>query len=164
MRLATALIALFISGAASADEPVRFERVAVVVGPSQPLAELPRLEQAERDALSDAENIGAVAKDGLEVTADDGTFLVVYGGHGAGGDCGEPALLTSGVAWSDPVGTGLSVDALIGPSAADWPELLEWEPTVTTTAIGAAGRAGGLLPAVQAALGGAAVTAIRMAA
>jgi hypothetical protein len=155
MRLATALIALFISGAASADEPVYFERVAVVVGPSQPLAELPRLEQAER---------GAVVKDGLEVTADDGTFLVVNGGHGAGGDCGEPALLTSKVAWSDPVGTGLSVDALIGPSAADWPELLEWEPTVTTTAIGAAGRAGGLLPAVQAALGGAAVTAIRMAA
>ena len=155
MRLATALIALFISGAASADEPVYFERVAVVVGPSQPLAELPRLEQAER---------GAVVKDGLEVTADDGTFLVVYGGHGAGGDCGEPALLTSGVAWSDPVGTGLSVDALIGPSAADWPELLGWEPTVTTTAIGTAGRAGGLLPAVQAALGGAAVTAIRMAA
>lgn len=155
MRLATALIALFISGAASADEPVRFEHVAVVVGPSQPLAELPRLEQAER---------GAVVKDGLEVTADDGTFLVVNGGHGAGGDCGEPALLTSGVAWSDPVGTGLSVDALIGPSAADWPELLEWEPTVTTTAIGTAGRAGGLLPAVQAALGGAAVTATRMAA
>ena len=155
MRLATALIALFISGVASADEPVRFERVAVVVGPSQPLAELPRLEQAER---------GAVVKDGLEVTADDGTFLVVNGGHGAGGDCGEPALLTSGVAWSDPVGTGLSVDALIGPSAADWPELLEWEPTVTTTAIGTAGRAGGLLPAVQAALGGAAVTATRMAA
>lgn len=52
MRLATALIALFISGAASADEPARFERVAVVVGLAQPLSELPRLEQAERDALS----------------------------------------------------------------------------------------------------------------
>ena len=41
-----------------------------------------------------------------------GSLLFVYVGHGAGGDYGEPALLTVGATVEDPSGSGLSLERL----------------------------------------------------
>lgn len=208
MRPATALLALSFSGSAWAEESARFERVAVVIGIDQPTDDVPRLERAEESVLELADTLSgsagypkvitlvgeaataagveAALGSGLGQTSDDGTLLVVYVGHGAGGDYGEPALLTAGAVLSDPVGTGLSVDALsaalrprtaeqsivvildaaheggvggvalIGPAAVDWPSLPEWGLAVTTKAAGTAGREGVLVSSMRAGIAGSA--------
>ena len=102
----------------------------------------------------------------IAATSDDGLLLVLLVARGAGGDFGDPALLTRGASVADPAATGLSIDALasalrprtprqsvvvmmdvahadavggvalIGPSASDWPSLPEWGLAVTSKAQG----------------------------
>lgn len=183
MRIAAALIGACISGVATAAE-IQHARVAVVVGIDRPNADVPALKNGEKDAIAlaqifnDSAGYGRVftlyagaatadamlstASQALAATADDGTLVFVYVGHGAGGDFGEPAFMTAGAQLSDPSGTGLSVErlaevlrprtpeqsivvsldaahegdvdgvALIGPSAEDWPNVPEWGLALTT--------------------------------
>jgi len=104
--------------------------------------------------------------DGL---APDGVLLFVFLGHGAGGDFGDPALLTHGATMDDPAGTGLNVSelaealqpasegqhvlavvdavhlgsvdgvALIGPTASGWPSLPTSGMTVITPSVAGLG-------------------------
>lgn len=181
MRWSAALALSLFSGAAVAEQHAR---VAVVVGLDRPTERIPALPMGEVQAvnlarsLTDSAGYGrvftllgdavtadellAVTKAGLDATAPDGSLLFVYVGHGAGGDYGEPALLTFGATVEDPSGSGLSLDrlaavlvprfetqsvvvaldaahegsidgvALIGPSAEDWPSLPDWGLAITT--------------------------------
>jgi len=177
------LIGACLSGVARASEGPHL-RVAVVVGIDQPNDAVPALKSGEMDAIAlaqsfnDSAGYGRVftlygaaataeamlntAEMALLATADNGTLIFVYVGHGAGGDFGEPAFMTAGAQLSDPSGTGLSVErlaevlkprtseqsivisldaahegavggvALIGPSAEDWPNVPEWGLALTT--------------------------------
>jgi hypothetical protein len=183
VRIAAALIGACISGVATAAE-IQHARVAVVVGIDRPNPDVPALKNGEMDAIALAQSFNgsagygrvftlyaaaatadamlSTASQALAATADDGTLVFVYVGHGAGGDFGEPAFMTAGAQLSDPSGTGLSVErlaevlrprtpeqsivvsldaahegdvdgvALIGPSAEDWPNVPEWGLALTT--------------------------------
>jgi hypothetical protein len=187
LRNAAAIIAVLISGSVHAAPTTQADRVAVIIGVGQPVAAVPALETAEQDALkladsllgdagyasvstligseATSETITRTLKAAVETTADDGTLLVVYVGHGAGGDYGEPALLSTGASTANLVETGLSIEAfaaavrprtpeqsvvvildashaggidgvaLIGPSALDWPLIPDWGLAVTTKAV-----------------------------
>jgi hypothetical protein len=208
MRNAAAIIAALISGSVHAAPTAQAERVAVVIGVGQPGPAVPALETAEQDALqlansllgdagyasvstvigleATAEAITRTLKAAVEATADDGTLLVVYVGQGAGGDYGDPALLSTGASTANLVETGISIAAfaaavrprtpeqsvvvildaahaggvdgvaLIGPSALDWPSIPDWGLAVTTKATGTFGPPGVLVPALHDGLAGAA--------
>jgi hypothetical protein len=171
------------SGAATAAGG-QHARVALVVGIDQPSPGVPALKNGEYDAMALAQSLNAeagygrvftlygsavtadamldAARQALADTADDGTLLFVYVGHGAGGDFDEPAFMTAGAQLSDPSGTGLSIErlaevliprsphqsivvsldaahegsvngvALIGPSAEDWPNVPDWGLALTS--------------------------------
>jgi hypothetical protein len=183
VRRALALMGACFSGAATAAGG-QHARVAVVVGIDQPSPGVPALKNGEMDAMALAQSLNSeagygqvftlygsavtadamlnVARQALADTADDGTLLFVYVGHGAGGDFDEPAFMTAGAQLSDPSGTGLSIDrlaevltprsphqsivvsldaahegsvdgvALIGPSAEDWPNVPDWGLALTS--------------------------------
>ena len=183
MRLTLALFGACFSGVATASEG-QHARVAVVVGIDKPSPDVPALKSGELDAMALAQSLNAkagygrvftlygsavtadamlnAARQALADTADDGTLLFVYVGHGAGGDFDEPAFMTAGAQLSDPSGTGLSIErlaevltprtpnqsivvsldaahegsvdgvALIGPSAEDWPNVPDWGLALTT--------------------------------
>lgn len=181
MRRTAALALGLFSGAAAAEQHAR---VAVVVGLDRPTGRVPALPMGQVQAanlatsLTDtagydrvftllgdavtADELLAISVAGLDATAPDGSLLFVYVGHGAGGDYGEPALLTVGATVEDPSGSGLSLErlaaalvprfetqsvvvaldaahegavdgvALIGPSAEDWPDVPDWGLAITT--------------------------------
>jgi hypothetical protein len=194
MRFAAVIIGWLMAGAALAAEPVDRQRVAVVVALHQPSANVDPVSSAHEHGAALIERLGSKAgySDvraliGSAVTADavletvrsalrdvgpEGLVFFAYLGHGAGGDFGEPALLTHGASLDDPAGTGLdvavlakalqpqtdkqnviavldavhlgSVDgvALIGPTASDWPGLSVRGMTVITPNVAGLGADG----------------------
>ncbi len=205
MRLFVAFFALGF-GVAQASEVEAYGRSAVVIGIAQPQATVPALRSAEDDTLglaavlsgaagyekvsiligaqASASAILVAVTEAVAATADDGTLLLVFVGHGAGGDYGEPALLTAGASVAQAEETGLSIGALasaarprtpeqsvviiidaahggdvdgvalIGPSASDWPGIPDWGLAVTTKARGTVGAAGRIVPALRDGLAG----------
>ncbi len=179
-RIATLAVGL-LSGPALAEQ---YERVDVVICVDQPHDQVPTLPDGEVQVVALAnvltapagydrvftlvgdavtpEAVLAIAQTGLDYVLSNGSLLFVYVGHGAGGDYGEPAFLTKGATLEDPVGTGLSVEALanvlkprtvdqsivvvldaahegdvdgvalIGPSAEDWPNVPDWGLALTS--------------------------------
>jgi hypothetical protein len=186
MRFSAAMLGLLLSVPSQAQTTELHERVAVVVGLDQPSDAVPPLPNGQRHARAlattlakqagydriftlmgaavTADAIVETTRSAIAQTADNGTLLFVYVGHGAGGDFGEAALLTRGSDVADPSGTGLSMErlaevlrprneeqniitmidaahegsiggvALIGPSAEDWPNVPEWGLAITTPA------------------------------
>ena len=134
MRFVAIVFMVMVAGLASASEPESVDRQALVVAVPGPGGGVPPLVQAEAHALKLAEVLGAEAGfervstlvgnqisasdlvAGLEAsiaaTSDDGLLLVLLVARGAGGDFGDPALLTRGASVADPAATGLSIDAL----------------------------------------------------
>ena len=206
MRFVAIVFMVMVAGLASASEPESVNRQALVVAVPGPGGGVPPLVQAEAHALKLAEVLGAEAGfervstlvgnqisasdlvAGLEAsiaaTSDDGLLLVLLVARGAGGDFGDPALLTRGASVADPAATGLSIDALasalrprtprqsvvvmmdvahadavggvalIGPSASDWPGLPEWGLAVTSKAQGEGGAPGIVFPVITDGLSG----------
>ena len=206
MRPVVTLIMCLLAGTASAAEPAKKARQAIVVAIGTPGSGVPPLERAHADALQlsellmakagyervstligDRATSGAVSA-GIESAVadmtDDGTLLLVVVAHGAGGDFGDPAILTHGATVVDPSGSGLALDslasaltlrtpdqnivvimdtahdeavqgvALIGPAASDWPGLPGWGLAVTTKGAGEGGPEGRMLPIISLAMSG----------
>ena len=206
MRPVASLFMCLFAGIAAAAEPEQRARQALVVAIPGPGDGVVPLERAREDAAHLSERLGSIAgfehvvsliddhvtaddlSEGLRAavasTRDDGLLLVLLVAHGAGGDFGDPAVLTHGSSVRDPVGTGLSIDALssalrprtsdqsivvvmdvahndavggvalIGPAASDWSGMPEWGLAVTSKAAGEGGAPGILFPAIADGLGG----------
>jgi len=174
MRFAAMIMSLVLPLSVSAGQASVAKRVAVVVAlnrPSEQVEPVPNVHEnaaALVEVLSSSAGYGdvraligpvasantvlATARSAMEDVGPEGLVLFVYSGHGAGGDFGEPALLTHGASVAEPLATGLdvaelakvlrpdapgqqvvvvvdaahlgSVDgvALMGPTASEWPE------------------------------------------
>ena len=206
MRPVATLFMCLFAGLAVAAEPEQVGRQALVVAIPGPGGAVAPLLQAEAHAVRMSELLetdagfervtrligGQVGADellagveaSLAATRDDGLLLVLVVARGAGGDFGDPALLTHGASPADPAGTGLPMSALaralsprtaqqnvvvmmdvahndavggvalIGPSASDWPKVPEWGLAVTSKAPGEGGEPGVLFPLIEEGLAG----------
>ena len=206
MRPVATLFMCLFAGLASAAEPEPVARRAVVVAIPSPGSSVVPLDRAEEQAgrLADrltnragfervttlvghqitADELVDGLRSAVAGTHDDGVLLICLVARGAGGDFGDPALLTHGATVSDPVGTGLALErfadalrpstpnqnivlimdvahddavggvALIGPAASDWPGMPDWGLAVTSKAAGEGGAEGILFPLVEAGLSG----------
>ena len=187
MRLAVLIIGWLFCPIAWASGPGLSDRVAVVVALDQPTPEVASVVDAHAQAstlvetlrhqgeygdvraligsTADADTVLDTVRSAMTDLAPDGVLLFVFLGHGAGGDFGEPALLTHGATLDAPASTGVdvaalsqalrprsdgqhvvvivdalhlgSVDgvALIGPTASGWPHLAKSGVTVVTPTV-----------------------------
>jgi hypothetical protein len=194
MRFAAVIIGWMACAVALAAVPAEGKRVAVVVALNQPSAAVGPVSNAHEYAAALIERLGSKAgysdvraligpavtvgtvletvRSAMRDAGPEGLVFFVFLGHGAGGDFGEPALLTHGASVNDPTGTGLdmaaltkalqpradkqhviavidaihlgSIDgvALIGPTASDWPNLPATGMTVITPNIAGLGAGG----------------------
>jgi len=194
MRFAAVIIGWVVCATVQAAPSAERKRVAVVVALQQPSADVAPVPMAHEYGASLIERLGTKAgysdvraligpavkagtvletvRSAVRDAGPDGLVLFVYLGHGAGGDFGEPALLTHGASLSDPTTTGLDVSALaralrpqtenqqvvavldavhlgsvdgvalIGPTASGWPNLSAVGLTVITPNVAGLGANG----------------------